>query len=122
MKTLAENKRFAAGRASGILTPLPRHVPLIDMAQAGIEADLPGAPQGRERGTGLIGQPVRWIKLADMPGGIDTHLLSNKPGKLLELPVRIIVAGDDESGQFQPYPEPFVLDNRFQDFAQLGMD
>ena len=79
-----------------------------------VGSDLARPAQGAHRGSRAVGQQVGRMELADMPGSIDAKAGGNEPCNPLQFLVGVVQAGDDQGGQFDPDPQPAVLEDRVE--------
>ena len=121
-KAVAQDEELAATRTVRVLSPFARYVPFVDVAQAGIKADLPGTTQRRDRSAGLVGQAVGGVKLGHVPRGLNSHLFGDEPGNPFKFLLGVVVLGNNEGGDLQPDPQPLVFEDGVEDFAEFRMD
>jgi hypothetical protein len=105
--------RLPAVRAEGIFA-LPGHIPLVDIPEAGVSADLARPLQRLQRRSRLVGELVRGMKTADMPGNVGI----DRPDELGDLPklrLRVIVSRNDECRDLGPDAEVVIEPDGIQD-------
>ena len=92
----------------------------IDIAQAGLEPDLPGPAQGGHRGGGPVHHLEGGVEGGDVPGNVHAHAL-DELGDFREFLGGIVVPGDDQGGDFDPDPRLLESDDGVQHRLQPGL-
>ena len=109
-----DDELFAAP-AERVLSVGAGDVPHVDIPKTCFESNLAGLLEGLCRRAGCIGELIRRIKGAYMPGRFHAQVIFDELGNGFEFLFLVVVARNDEGGQFYPDTEGLVHSLLYQE-------